>query len=102
MWLVGVGLGLLGSVAINMGNNLQSLGMQRMHTLALLDAEQAKYRLETEGQEVDPDNLPNPNLCKSRTWIIGTTVFVTGSLLNFASFGFAAQSLLASLEAVQF
>ena len=33
---------------------------------------------------------------------MGTGVFVLGSLLNFASYGFAAQSLLASLEAVQF
>ena len=28
-------------------------------------------------------------------------MFVSGSLLNFASYGFAAQSLLASLESVQ-
>jgi len=33
---------------------------------------------------------------------LGTGLFVCGSLLTFASFGFAAQSLLASLEGVQF
>ena len=38
------------------------------------------------------------------TWTrrIGTTSFIIGNLLIFAAFGFAAQSLLASLESVQF
>ena len=38
------------------------------------------------------------------TWTrrIGTTSFIVGNLLIFAAFGFAAQSLLASLESVQF
>lgn len=38
----------------------------------------------------------------STLWYIGTTFFVLGSLLTFAAFGFAAQSLLASLESIQF
>ena len=33
---------------------------------------------------------------------IGTTIFIIGNLATFASFGFAAQSLLASLESIQF
>ena len=43
-----------------------------------------------------------PHRNRSRTWCIGTAIFVSGSLLNFASYGFAAQSLLSCLEAVQF
>ena len=39
---------------------------------------------------------------ESRVWKIGTVIFVSGSLLNFTSYGFAAQQLLASLEAIQF
>mmetsp|Transcript_35132 Transcript_35132/g.110601 ORF Transcript_35132/g.110601 Transcript_35132/m.110601 type:complete len:342 (+) Transcript_35132:439-1464(+) len=39
---------------------------------------------------------------KSWTWFIGTSIFICGSLLLFASFGFAPQSVLAALEAVQF
>ena len=35
-------------------------------------------------------------------WLVGTIIFVLGSLFTFAAFGFAAQSLLASLESVQF
>ena len=33
---------------------------------------------------------------------IGVTIFVIGNLLTFAAFGFAAQSLLAALESIQF
>jgi drug/metabolite transporter (DMT)-like permease len=36
------------------------------------------------------------------TFVLGTVMFVCGSLLTFVAFGFAAQSLLASLEGVQF
>ena len=82
-WGWGLALGLLGSVAINLGNNIQSLGLLTLQNGERRDAERV-------------------NGCKSWTWICGTVIFVTGSLLNFASYGFAAQSLLAALEAVQF
>ena len=39
---------------------------------------------------------------KGTWWLTGTVVFVVGALLAFVSFGFAAQSLLAALESVQF
>jgi drug/metabolite transporter (DMT)-like permease len=39
---------------------------------------------------------------KHPIWFIGTFFFVGGSLLNFVSFGFAAQSLLAALGSAQF
>ena len=51
-------------------------------------------------------NEPNDNEendePKSTWWLLGTTIFVFGSLVVFISFGFAAQSLLAALESVQF
>ena len=40
------------------------------------------------------------SMCSLRT--VGVTIFVTGNLLTFAAFGFAAQSLLAALESIQF
>ena len=43
---------------------------------------------------------PTPASCSWRK--IGTIVFILGNLCTFASFGFAAQSLLASLESIQF
>lgn len=79
----GIFLGLAGSLFINTGNNLQSLGMHQ----ADIDR----------GQDED-----EADLCKNKTWLIGTVVFVAGALLNFASYGFAPQSTLASLESIQF
>ncbi|KDD73793.1 hypothetical protein H632_c1832p0, partial [Helicosporidium sp. ATCC 50920] len=35
-------------------------------------------------------------------WLTGLLLFITGNVLNFVSFAFAAQSLLAALAAVQF
>lgn len=43
-----------------------------------------------------------PPVWKTPTWIIGLVMFIVGNCLNFASFAFAAQSLLASLGAIQF
>ena len=40
--------------------------------------------------------------CSSRTWVVGLSVFITGSLLNFAAFTFASASILVPIEAVQF
>lgn len=50
-------------------------------------------------EDVRDKHLINP--AKSTTWRIGTTIFVSGALLNFASYAFAAQSMLASLESIQ-
>ena len=37
-----------------------------------------------------------------REWQLGIALFAGGNILNFVSFGFAAQSLLAALGSVQF
>lgn len=83
---LGIIVGVAGSVAINMGNNLQSLGMQQL--------EEESWRNGEEGPVSRPPS-------DSKTWVIGTVVFVSGSLLNFGSYSLAPQSLLASLEAIQ-
>lgn len=85
--VLGIILGLSGSVAINTGNNLQSLGM---------------YKLEKESQYDEDLEDGKVSICSSTTWVLGTVVFLVGALLNFASYGFAPQSTLASLEAIQF
>jgi hypothetical protein len=43
-----------------------------------------------------------PPIWKSKIWLLGFLLFTVGNVLNFVSFGFAAQSLLAALGAVQF
>jgi len=87
---LGIVLGLAGSIAINTGNNLQSLGMYE------LELSVAEEQIHSKEEKKDL------KVCSSKTWVFGTVIFVTGALLNFASYGFAPQSTLASLESVQF
>ena len=130
-WVLGITLGLLGSIAINTGNNIQSLGLKRdqsrqdkvspsptkqsNETVLDEDEHQPKKQsipwLSPKGVKTAPydndDEFSVVTVAKqspllSMTWVVGTVIFVTGSLLNFASYAFAAQSMLASLESVQF
>ena len=97
-WL-GVAAGLAGSIAINTGNNLQSLGMQNLE-LEKLKKEDEDRRNGVEAPE-DGETSKEINPKESKVWILGTTIFISGSLLNFASYSLAPQSLLAALESVQ-
>ena len=74
---IGIVIAVTASVGINVGQNLQAVGLQSL-----------------------PDAAVNP--CSSRTWVVGLVIFITGSLLNFAAFSFAAASIVVPIEAVQF
>jgi len=76
-FLIGILLGLGGSVLINTGQNLQALGLQSS----------AAVRRQPHS---------------SRTWVAGMSIFIVGSLINLAAFSFAPASVLVPLEAVQF
>mmetsp|Transcript_55576 Transcript_55576/g.153357 ORF Transcript_55576/g.153357 Transcript_55576/m.153357 type:complete len:613 (+) Transcript_55576:185-2023(+) len=91
--VIGIILGLAGSICINTGNNYQSLGTHNLEVAAI-------EKLLAEGKEavLHPEIEPS----KSPTWIFGTVVFICGSALNFTSFPFASTSVLAPLEAIQF
>ena len=79
MWSIALGLvlGLLGSIAINTGNNLQSMGLKELQKKEELD--------ELDNGGSDEAEKPAREPSESRTWVVGTTIFVTGALLNFAS-----------------
>lgn len=62
---IGILLGATASIGINVGNNIQSLGLQ-------------------EKERGGGDRLFN----------VGTTIFVTASLINFAAFAFAPAAIL--------
>ena len=96
LWSIALGLvlGLLGSIAINTGNNLQSMGLQELQKKEELD--------ELDNGGSDGAEKPARAPSESRTWVVGTTVFVTGALLNFASYAFAPSVMLAPLESIQF
>ena len=126
-WVLGVTLGLLGSIAINTGNNIQSLGLKqaqgkvtsvepsthgipdkdtaplpKKHLIPWLSPKGIKTAPYDNDDEFSVVTVAKQSPLLSLTWIIGTFIFVTGSLLNFASYAFAAQSMLASLESIQF
>lgn len=109
MVAIGITLGLAGSIFINTGNNMQSLGMhtlemEKMHEMkAELDRRQADNPHELAlFDDQDEEEMGEIAPSQSKTWIAGTCIFVSGSLVNFAAFRFAPATILAPLEAIQF
>lgn len=100
-WVLGISLGLLGSILINTGNNIQSYGLRQLKDGHRRARRKQKTHPNEESNGAN-STMTTPSPCESSIWIIGTVVFVSGSLLNFTSYAFAAQSMLASLESVQF
>lgn len=89
-WVVGAFINLFGSVAINFGTNLLKLGHdeRERHSLVGNDGTNGKAFMKP--------------IIYFQTWRIGILFFILGNCLNFISFGYAAQSLLAALGSVQF
>jgi len=87
IWVLGVILVILGSLGNNYGNNLVSLG----HSL---------HKEKTTAESSEEDKADEKS--RARWRLFGVIIIVVGNLATFASFGFAAQSLLAALESVQF
>jgi magnesium transporter len=106
LWVVGVVLVLLGSIGQNLGNNLVSVAHSSMHDEedgSKLDAIKEDATEKGEGGEGDAEKKEEEEDWMTKNlWLVGTCIFVGGSLMTFVAFGFDAQSLLASLESVQF
>ncbi|GLC43081.1 hypothetical protein PLESTB_000865100 [Pleodorina starrii] len=83
LWYVGAIINVVGSIAINLGTNLMKLGHNKR-------------------AKVDCPEAQKPPVRKIKEWVIGMSFFSVGNILNFVSFGFAAQSLLAALGSIQF
>lgn len=81
-WYIGAIINVVGSILINLGTNVMKLG----HNKRSADL---------------PESSRRP-IRKYREWQCGVGLFVVGNALNFVSFGFAAQSLLAALGSIQF
>ncbi|XP_059449333.1 probable magnesium transporter NIPA8 [Corylus avellana] len=85
-WIIGAFINLFGSIAINFETNLLKLGHneREMHSMLESDGTNGKLTLKPIIQRV------------------GIIFFLLGNCLNFISFGYAAQSLLAALGSIQF
>ena len=79
--IFGIGIHIIGSIGINTGQNLQAMG------LAKLD---------------QADRQKCGKLIRSRLWLIGCSLFISCSIVNFAALTLAPASILVPLEAVQF
>lgn len=89
-WVVGAFINLFGSIAINFGTNLLKLGHNERERHAMLESDgtNGKHTLKP--------------IIYFQTWRVGILFFLLGNCLNFISFGYAAQSLLAALGSIQF
>eukprot|EP01035_Chromulina_nebulosa_P002345 gene2345-3169_t len=118
-YAIGVILIIFGSLGNNLGNNLVSLAYEQQREI------ETKKKKEKKGGEVNDEPL-DPTITKATEGesmntqigsvngdesnkpkhkdyrVLGTVIFVLGNILTFGSFGFGAQSLLASLESIQF
>lgn len=89
-WITGAAINVVGSISINFGTNLLKLGHNQRERQALLET--------SDGDKV----FTKKSVTQYQSWRIGVAVFSLGNILNFISFGYAAQSLLAALGSVQF
>lgn len=100
-WVIGVIINVIGSISINMGTNL----LKYSHTHPKL-RQATGSKDYAAAQNLHPDELPElteeEKKYSKKIWVFGLSIFVAGSIFNFISFGYAAQSLLAALGSVQF
>lgn len=89
-WIIGAFINLIGSIAINFGTNLLKLGHDEREKYTVLGSDGSNGK-----------NVMKP-IIYFHTWRVGILFFALGNCLNFISFGYAAQSLLAALGSVQF
>ncbi|XP_024523439.1 probable magnesium transporter NIPA8 isoform X1 [Selaginella moellendorffii] len=86
-WIVGAAINILGSIGINLGTNLLKLGHNQRERECAAEGGKLPHR---------------KSVVQFQAWRAGLIVFFFGNCLNFISFGYAAQSLLAALGSVQF
>lgn len=89
-WVIGALINIVGSIAINFGTNLLKLGHDQREKLSI------------SSNDGTNDKLILKPIIHFQSWRIGILFFAVGNCLNFFSFAYAAQSLLAALGSVQF
>ena len=112
--MLGILLSACGSIAINIGNNLQALGSSKRNTETVstncarraggdMDSG-ATERGGCEGSGSSEANGSGSGRQQARcsTWLVGTVIFTAASIVQFASFAFAPASICAPLESLQF
>lgn len=119
-WLIGVGMSITGNTFINFGTNL--LKYSHLDRSELSSPDRGRPMVHSSGSYDLVDDTSSQcsgsssrigrirhdlqRYLKTRSpdsiWYAGFGLFAIGSILNFVSFGFATQSLLACLGSIQF
>lgn len=89
-WVIGAFINIIGSIAINFGTNLLKLGHDQRERYSILSSDGPNSKLNAK------------SVIHFQTWRFGILLFAFGNCLNFISFAYAAQSLLAALGSIQF
>ncbi|XP_024371631.1 probable magnesium transporter NIPA8 isoform X2 [Physcomitrium patens] len=89
-WITGAAINVVGSICINFGTNLLKLGHNQRERQAL------------DTDDSEDKTFSKKSVTQYQSWRIGVAIFSFGNILNFISFGYAAQSLLAALGSIQF
>ncbi|XP_074589332.1 putative magnesium transporter NIPA8 [Curcuma longa] len=89
-WVIGAFINIIGSIAINFGTNLLKLGHDQRERYSILSSDGPNSKLNAK------------SIIHFQTWRFGILLFAFGNCLNFISFAYAAQSLLAALGSIQF
>eukprot|EP00890_Picochlorum_soloecismus_P005143 jgi/Picsp_1/562/NSC_00559-R1_protein len=97
IWLLGVVINLVGSLSINLSTNFIKLAHTRNQKTQAESPDEPQPKLFSA-----PRKWWNYKGKGNRIWLVSITVFAVANIANFASFAFAAQSLLAALGSVQF
>lgn len=74
---LGITIHVVGSVGINLGQNMQALGLEQLGAM-----------------------MHRP--CRSKIWIVGMATFIIASLVTFGALSLASASVLVPLESIQF
>ncbi|KAK9838720.1 hypothetical protein WJX74_001984 [Apatococcus lobatus] len=82
-WILGATVNVVGSILINLGTNFMKLGHNKRAAMEAPDKDKPLVR-------------------HFKEWQFGCGLFSLGNIMNFISFGYAAQSLLAALGSIQF
>ena len=92
-----MGMNVFGSIVVNLGINIIKLEIDEGN-----ESDSKEPEMGCEDDEGGLDTEKRNSKKNKYLNIVGFSLFFLGSVVNFGSFAFAAQSLLASLGGVQF
>lgn len=92
-WVTGVTINVFGSLSVNLSTNLIKLSHTKNYVVSLEHGPCPKF---------SRSPIRWWKYCGNKLWLFAIILFAIGNIANFASFAFAAQSLLSALGCIEF